>query len=141
MDLRRILFLILTGGVISLAALVLFLGRTDPYFLGAIGWLIFSLALLVATASLFTSLGLWLRLWRLNKQADNLFRTAEESEALKTSIRQGILLTLFLAVILVLQIFRLLAWWNFIIAVFVFAFTELYLNIENLRTYRNKLKK
>ena len=141
MDLRRILFLILTGGVLSSAALVLFLGRTDPYFLGIIGWVIFALAFLVAIASLFASLNLWLQLKRTKKQEEaEQVLSVQNNEILKVSIRRGVLISLFLSTILILQIFRLLAWWNIIIIAFVFAFTELYWNIETLRVYRNRKK-
>jgi len=140
-DLRRILFLILTGGVLSSAALVLFLGRTDPYFLGIIGWVIFALAFLVAIASLFASLNLWLQLKRTKKQEEaEQVLSVQNNEILKVSIRRGVLISLFLSTILILQIFRLLAWWNIIIIAFVFAFTELYWNIETLRVYRNRKK-
>jgi hypothetical protein len=112
--------LTITAGA-SLAGILIF---TAPYFdqnpsqkvYSNIGIMLF--AVLIFCASLFSLMLFWMR------------RKASGNELLQThlgvSLRQGILLALCVVVLLVLQIFRVLTWWDGLLAVGAVMMMELY---------------
>ena len=100
------------GGVWALVVTML-----DPGQAGVIGYVLFFLSLFVWLASLSGLLGYAVRRLVLPK----LFPTY----VVRTSLRQGIMIGLFLAVLLLLQLLRLYQWWVAVVTVVLLVSFEL----------------
>ncbi len=113
---------ILTIGIltlISLAVLLFILANTDPYNADILQFFIFYLSFFITSAGLFILAGFYTRrLFNKNKIARRLFGTAS---------RQGILIAMILTGFLLLQSFRILAWWSGGIIVLLAIIFEIYL--------------
>jgi len=97
--------------LISLGFLVYILINVDPYNNTILNFILFYLSFFVLIAGLFILTGFYLKkLFIKKKIAYRLF---------KTSFRQGILISIILTGFLLLQSFRILAWWSGGIIVFI----------------------
>ena len=88
----------------------------DPVQAGIIGFLLFFLALFLATASTTGLVGYATRRLLASSQLS--------AYAVRTSLRQGILLGLFLDLLLLLQLLRFYQWWLALLAIATFIFIE-----------------
>jgi hypothetical protein len=104
MSLGKFIIIVLIGTLLSCAAFIIVLTQMNPDSSRFVTVTAFSVSLGFATAGILSLLGFGVRVW-LGRQPV-LFR------ALQTSVRQGVLVAVFLEVLLVLQAMRWLAWWN-----------------------------
>lgn len=116
MTLRVFLLSTLVGtmlGWLVVAAILLWL---DPVQAGAVGFGLFFLSLFVAATSTTALIGFFIR--RL------LMRSRHPAHNVRSSLRQGIWLGLFLDFLLVLQLFRFARWWLTLIVIMFFVTLE-----------------
>lgn len=106
----------LVAAIISWATWLAIIKFLDPGQAGLIGFLLFFLALFLATAST-TGLAGYATRRLLSPQQLSAY-------AVRTSLRQGILLGLFLDLLLLLQLLRFYQWWLALLAIVIFIFIE-----------------
>lgn len=104
MSLGKFIIIVLIGTLLSCAAFIIVLTQMNPDSSRFVTVTAFSVSLGFAVAGILSLAGFGVRAW-LGRQPV-LFR------ALQTSVRQGVLVAVFLEVLLVLQAMRWLAWWN-----------------------------
>ena len=105
--------------LISLISLIYILTEADPYNTTLLSFVLFYLSFFIAVAGLFISAGFYLR--KLIIKNKILYRL------LRTSFRQGILISLILTGLLLLQGFRILNWISGIFLVVIILVIEIYL--------------
>ena len=108
----------LLSTLICWGAWVLILVSIDPNTSGFIGPLIFYVALFFALVGTFSLIGFYLRVW--------FSRNEVIYQHVTTSFRQGILLSVALVGVLVLQSFRYLTWWSVLLFVAAVIILELF---------------
>lgn len=119
MTLKSYLWGIRISTAISFAALVLVTKQVDPQKTGAMGQLLFFVSALLFLSGLFVLFFTWLR------------RAAGGSEEtaltyIGVSFRQGILIAVLLCLLLLLQQYRILTWWDGALTVAGVFLVELY---------------
>lgn len=119
MTLKSYLWGMRMGTALSLAAWVMVLFYVDPGKSGAIGQAFFYLTALLFLSGLFILLFTWSR----RKFAGG---DAAALACLGVSFRQGILLAVLAALLLALQSFRVLTWWDGLLVVAGICLVELY---------------
>ncbi len=119
MTLKSYLWAIRMGTFLSIGAFVAVLFFIDPEAWGFLGKILFYFSLALALSGVFILFLTWLYL-RLNRDLDNM------SVILGASFRQGILLSALAVIILLLQSFRILTWWDGILVVAGMLLIELY---------------
>ena len=118
MTLNSYLWSLRTGTLISLVGFGLVVYAVDPQKSGLPGQLLFYLSLFLALSGIFI-----LFFTRIRR------KPVEEEAALAylgLSFRQGILLALLAVILLVMQSFRILTWWDGLLAVAAVFLAELY---------------
>ncbi|MFH1353727.1 MAG: hypothetical protein ABIH36_00375 [bacterium] len=106
----------LVAAIVSWTIWVAIIKFLDPVQAGTIGFLLFFLALFLAAASTAGLVGYVIR---------HLFAPRQLSAyAVRTSLRQGILLGLFLDLLLLLQLLHFYRWWLALLAIAIFIFIE-----------------
>jgi len=118
MKLRVFILGIVLLTLISLASLIFILINIDPYNSTLLNFILFYLSFFIAASGLFILSGFYLR--KLIIKNKIVFRL------LKTSFRQGILVSLTLTSFLLLQSFRILNWWTGGFIVFLAIVFEIY---------------
>jgi len=118
MKLRVFILGIVLLTLISLASLIFILINIDPYNSTLLNFILFYLSFFIAASGLFILSGFYLR--KLIIRNKIVFRL------LKTSFRQGILVSLTLTSFLLLQSFRILNWWTGGVIVFLVIVFEIY---------------
>jgi apolipoprotein N-acyltransferase len=119
MTLKSYLWGISVSTGISLAALVLVVKQVDPEKTGSIGQLLFFVSALLFLSGMFVLFFTWLR-----RAVDG-----GEDVALAyigVSFRQGILMAILLCLLLYLQQYRILTWWDGALTVAGILLVELY---------------
>ncbi|MDP3997567.1 MAG: hypothetical protein Q8P73_03655 [bacterium] len=106
-------FAIIAGAVCWLLVVT----QLDPGRAGLLGFILFFLSLFVAAASLASLVGFTVR--RL------LVRRQFVAYAVRTSLRQGTMIGIFLTVLLCLQLLRVYRWWLAVILLVLFISFEL----------------
>lgn len=104
MTLRTYIWGLRIVNVVSFSALALVIYFIDPFKSGVLGVAVFYLILFFALSGVLNLFLLWLRKSTLGGEA--------AFSSLALSFRQGILLSLFVVGLLILQSFRLLLWWD-----------------------------
>ena len=106
MTLKLYLWGIRLSVVITLAALILVLRQIDPEKSGIIGQLFFYVSIFLFSAALLILFFTWLR--------RKIGEDDEESAAayLGMGFRQGVLMSLLVVGLLILQQYRVLVWWD-----------------------------
>lgn len=104
--------------LISLVSLTFILTNIDPYSTTILNFALFYLSFFVALAGLFILSGFYLRKLFVKKKI--------AYRLLRTSFRQGILISLILTGFLLLQSFKVLSWWSGGIIVLVIIIFEIY---------------
>lgn len=89
---------------LSLTAFVFVIHFVDPESTGLASKFLFYLSLFFASSGIFNLI--LLRLRRKSLNAESAF------SSISLSFRQGILLALFMVILLILQSFRMLIWWD-----------------------------
>ena len=117
MTVRIFLLGSLASIVLSWGVWALIIMWLDPVEAGWIGFLLFFLALFLAVASTAALLGYGVR---------RLLQPGQlPAYRVRTAMRQGIWLGVFLDILLLLQLQRLLQWWITVIAIVLFLSLEL----------------
>lgn len=101
---------------LSWAIWLLIVNYLDPTRAGWLGFLLFFLALFLAIASVASLIGFFARRLVMPQRLP--------SYAVRTALRQGVLLGLFLDLLLFLQLIRLYQWWLAIFGICLFLFIE-----------------
>ncbi len=101
----------------SWAIWALIINFLDPKRAGNIGYSLFFLSLFLATASTTALIGFALRRIITPGQL--------ATYAVRSALRQGIMLGIFLDLLLILQLTQLYKWWLAVIAIILFITTEL----------------
>lgn len=104
--------------LVSLIALVLVINFVDPEKSGIVGKLLFYLILFFVLAGFFNLILLWIRKRTMGQEAVLL--------NVGLSFRQGILLAILSAGLLILQSFRALTWWDGLLLLAALFLAELY---------------
>lgn len=119
MTLTSYLWGIRISTAISFAALILVIKQVDPDKTGMIGQLLFFVSALLFLSGLFVLFFTWLR----------KATSGNEEAALRyigVSFRQGILIAILLCLLLLLQQYRVLTWWDGALTVAGIFLVELY---------------
>lgn len=116
MTLRHYLFSLTLATLICWGAWLLILFNVDPFKTSLFGFIIFYLSLSLALFGTFSLLGFLARFL--------LFTSSNVYIYVVTSARQGMLLSLLLVGLLLLQSFRILAFLNLIIYILILSFLE-----------------
>jgi hypothetical protein len=123
MTLKSYLWGIRISTAISFAAWILVLKQVDPQKTGAIGQLLFFVSALLFLAGMFILFFTWLR--------GAVSGNDEIALAyIGVSFRQGILVAILLCLLLALQQYRILTWWDGALAVAGIFLVELYFLIK-----------
>jgi hypothetical protein len=101
----------------SWAIWALIINYLDPQRAEGIGFSLFFLSLFLAVASTTALIGYILRRAIASEQL--------ATYAVRSALRQGIMLGIFLDLLLILQLVRLYKWWLAVIAIILFITTEL----------------
>ena len=103
----------------------------DPTKAGLLGYILFFLTIFLAVASTSGLIGYIFRRLITPHQLT--------AYAVRTSLRQGLLLGLFLDILLFLQLSKLYQWWLIVIAIILFLVIELvFLSLDRAVTGRSK---
>lgn len=129
MTLRTFLGGSLVGALLGALVWLAIVFWLDPLQAGAPGFILFFLALFLATASTASLAGYGIR--RLLNPA------IHPAHHVRPSLRQGILLGLFLDVLLFLQLLRLSRWWLTLICIIFFVCFELIFTSYDRNTRRS----
>ncbi len=113
---------VLLAGACLAAILVYF----DPIVSGSLIFILFYLSLLIASAGIFTLIGLFIR--RVSQKRRFSLLPSRAIRQLEVSFRQGLLLAVILLAVLILQSQRILAWWHLIILVGLVGLAEWWLS-------------
>jgi len=117
--------------IVSWAILVAIIRWLDPHQAGWLGYLLFFLALFLAVASTSGIIGYTIRRIITPGQLS--------SYAVRTALRQGLLLGLFLVVLLFLQLMELYQWWMAVIVIVLFLSIEIvFLSLDGTRANKQK---
>ncbi len=111
---------IISSSIITFIAWVLVLWYFDPTLTGGVGLVSFYLTLIFWLCGVLVLIFYGLKKKVLGSTLANLM----------VSIRQGVSLGLVFTLILMLQNFRLLAWWNLLLLVLAFVVVEVYQRIK-----------
>lgn len=121
----------LGAAIIGLGLWLLVVTQMNPEQAGSLGLVLFFLSLFIGLAGLGGLLGYGVRRLIWSKQF--------ASYLARTSLRQGIMLAAFFALLLFLQFFRLYRWWLALIVIVLFASLELvFLSYDRSYSRRNK---
>lgn len=104
--------------LVSLVSLTFILTNIDPYGTTILNLVLFYLSFFVAAAGLFIGTGFYLRKLFVKKKI--------AYRLLRTSFRQGILISIVLTGFLLLQSFRVLNWWSGGLLIIVIIGIEIY---------------
>jgi hypothetical protein len=107
----------LLAAIGSWALWFLVVWNLDPGRAGALGFFLFFLTMFLAVASTASLLGFSARRF--------IAREVLAAYAVRTALRQGVLLGLFLDLLLLLQLANLYTWWLAVIAIILSITTEL----------------
>lgn len=119
MTLKTYLWSIFGGALLSLIALGLVIAKVDPQTAGFLGQLMF-----YASAFLFFS-GMFVFIFTLSRMRWSA-QVESMSSVLAASFRQGILLALLCIILLLMQSFRVLTWWDGLLVLAGILLVELY---------------
>lgn len=119
MTLKSYLWGIRLSVLVILAALVLVLRQIDPEKSGVVGQLFFYVSTFLFFAALLILFFTWLRR-KFSKDDENAFIY------LGMSFRQGVLMSVLIIGLLILQQYRVLVWWDGLLAVAGIFLIELY---------------
>ncbi|MFH0854599.1 MAG: hypothetical protein V1891_03850 [bacterium] len=115
MNFKQFLIIMLIGALICWAMFLLVIFNIDPAN-GFISLLLFYSSLTMALIGSLSIIGTIIRIFVLKKQI--IFKEV------KNSLRQSFLFSFFIIIILILQSKSILAWWNALFLVIVFAAFE-----------------
>ncbi len=119
MTLKTYLWAIRIGTLLSVGAFATVLFFVDPEVSGLAGQALFYGSLMLALSGIFILFLTWSRL-KLDHDRENM------AVVLGTGFRQGILLAILAAIILLLQSYRVLTWWDGLLVVAGVLLVELY---------------
>ena len=105
-----------------LAAILIYF---DPIVSGSLIFVLFYLSLLITSTGIFTLIGLFIR--RISQKRKFPLLPSRAIRQLEISFRQGLLLTIILLTVLILQSQRILVWWHLIILVGLVGLAEWWL--------------
>ena len=117
MTVRTFIISSLAATIIGGAAWAATVTQLSPDAAGPIGLALLFLSLFILVAGIGSLLGYLVRRFFMPKQFP--------AYAVKTSIRQGVIVAVFLSLLLFLQLLRLYSWWIAVIVVAVFLSFEL----------------
>ena len=106
-----------------LAAILIYF---DPISSSLIIFILFYLSLFITFSSVLTLIGWFIR--RLSQKRKFPLPNKEAIRRLEISFRQGMLLSIVLITVLILQSQRILSWWNLLIIVSLVALSEWWLS-------------
>ncbi len=118
MTLRSYLWGIKIIAILSLSAWVFVVFKIDPEKSGLIGQILFFGSLFLAFSAIFTIFLIWI--------FGKIGREEAEFLHLGMSFRQGMLLAVLAIILLVMQNFRVLTWWDGLLAAVGVFLVELY---------------
>ncbi|MBU2228912.1 hypothetical protein KJ810_00730 [Patescibacteria group bacterium] len=118
MPLRRYLFIMGFGTLISWGALVLVILNIDPFASGFIGLFSFYVMLFLSLMGTFSLFGFFVRIIFVRRSV--LFRH------IGVSLRQSVLFSLLIMISLMLQANSLFTWWNAILLILGLALLEFF---------------
>lgn len=118
MPLKKYLFIMGFGALISWGALVLVILNIDPFTSGFIGPLSFYVMLFLALMGTFAILGFFVRAIFIRRSV--LFRH------IGVSLRQSVLFSFLILISMMLQANRLFTWWNAILLILGLALLEFF---------------
>lgn len=116
---RTYLIPISIGTILSLAALLSVIWSVDPFTSGIIGHFSFYITLFLSLCGIITIGGVTLR----KRLTPGMY-----TEQLRVSARQGILLSMLIVGLLILQVFGLLLWWVGLTFILFIITVEIFLN-------------
>lgn len=119
MTLRSYLWGIKISTAVSFAAWILVIVQIDPEKTGIVGQFLFFVSTMLFLSGLFILLFTWMRKISGNNEDMNFSH-------LGISFRQGILMALLASLLLVLQQYRILTWWDGALVVVGILLIELY---------------
>jgi len=119
MTLKSYLWGIRLSVIITLAALILVLRQIDPEKSGIIGQLFFYVSVFLFSAALLVLFFTWLRR-KFSRDDEDVFAY------LGMSFRQGVLMSLLIVGLLILQQYRVLVWWDGLLSAAGIFLIELY---------------
>jgi len=119
--LAGLVFATLLAGACLTAILIYF----DPTVSGSLVFVLFYLSLLITSTGIFTLIGLFIR--RISQKRKFPLLPSRAIRQLEISFRQGLLLTIILLTVLILQSQRILVWWHLIILVGLVGLAEWWL--------------
>lgn len=104
------------SGIIGASLWFLVVTQIQPERAGVIGFLLFFLSLFVAISSLASLVGYGLR--RI------IMRSVFPAYSVRTSLRQGLMMSIFFSLLLFLQLMRLYRWWISLVLIAILAAVE-----------------
>lgn len=110
MTLRQYLFLMSLGTLTCLTAWIFLLFNIDPVNTDTISFVFFYASLFLSLLGIISIVSLWIKI-KFLKSEEVVFRHV------KKTFRQGAINASLVILLLVLQQFRLLTWWNLIILI------------------------
>lgn len=128
MTVRTFIIGSLLAGIISWSIWLAIIILLDPVQAGWLGFILFFLALFLAVASTAALIGYAARRLMAPEQL--------AAYAVRSALRQGALLALFLMLLLLLQLMRLYQWWLAVVAIVLFISVELMFLGYDRTTYR-----
>lgn len=128
MTVRTFIIGSLLAGIISWSIWIAIIILLDPVQAGWLGFILFFLALFLAVASTVALIGYAARRLMAPEQL--------AAYAVRSALRQGALLALFLLLLLFLQLMRLYQWWLAVVAIVLFISVELMFLGYDRTTYR-----
>lgn len=117
MSLRQYLTTMTAATILSWGAWILTIFYFDPDNSGIVAFLFFYVSLFLAILGTFSVIGFLIKM-RLIKNDEVVFRH------IKKTFKQGLILSLFILVTLILLQKNLLTWWNFILLAMLYLFIE-----------------
>ena len=127
-SLKNYLLLIFLATMLFWAAWILIILKVDPYIGGRNMIILFFISLFLSLTGLLTLIGFLLRIWFSKNELINLY--------LRPSVRQAILISLCIIVLLSIQILRLVNIWSGLLIVLAILSLEFF-----FRTKKEKVKR
>jgi hypothetical protein len=124
MSLRTYIIGLVIGTVLCSASWVMTILYVDPSEAKIFGALLFYMSLALGITGLASLIGFYLRI--LFSQNEVIFAHVTPS------FRQGALISLCILILLVLQSFRLLTWWDILLVVLIVSLTEFFFHSRQL---------
>lgn len=120
---NRYIAFIAGSGLFSWIAFLLVLTKLSPYESLGLSLTFFFLTMFIALSCTFAVLGFYFRLW--------LFKNEIFYKHINVALRQGVFLSLIVALSLVFQMLKVLTWWSGILLIIIAVLLELYFSSKD----------